>query len=288
LQRGSEINLLGEEIPGRRRTETTRILSLGANSRQSPQSTIISALLDFSLVDYDDEDQRPLLLKLSKQAVNFYKTKSLDEENLELIIESNAASIAEDIYSQILKHKKFSGDEYLLSDVKESRKYPVPHTIILTSGTKLVTLDSQVNTFNVKEHVYGPFNKGCHPMCRFDSSDEARFSYILDNDVSVIDWMRPAPTQFEGLYWRDEQGNAQHRYEPDFVVELEEEFVIVEVKPTSEIEFFHVQAKKMAVEKYCEVVNKNMDKAKVTKPWRYKIVPTEKISIRSTINNLLN
>lgn len=124
-------------------------------------------------------------------------------------------------------------------------------------------------------------------MYRFDSSDEARLAYLLDNDKSVEDWLRPAPNQFEGLYWRDTEGESHHRYEPDFVVEIKNEIVMIEVKPESEIQTPSVQAKKQTAEKYCEVVNKNIGKFGIIKPWKYVIIPTERITIQSTISGLL-
>jgi hypothetical protein len=103
----------------------------------------------------------------------------------------------------------------------------------------------------------------------------------------VKDWLRPAPNQFEGLFWRDEYGNSQHRYEPDFVVELANEIVMIEVKPNNEIETLDVQAKKKTAEKYCELVSKNIGKFGIMNPWRYVIIPTEKITLSSTITGLL-
>jgi hypothetical protein len=102
-----------------------------------------------------------------------------------------------------------------------------------------------------------------------------------------MDWLRPAPTQFEGLYWRDELGNSQHRYEPDFVVELENEVVMIEVKPGGEIENHDVKAKQKTADKYCEVISKNLGKFGIVKPWKYIIIPTDKITISSTITGLL-
>ena len=81
---------------------------------------------------------------------------------------------------------------------------------------------------------------------------------MLDRDNSVEDWLRPAPKQFEGLYWRDEQGDTNHRYEPDFVVELDNEIVMIEVKPEEKIQDADVQAKKATANHYCRLVNENI------------------------------
>lgn len=287
LQNNREKNLFGDDVPGRRMTEITKVKSFGAHTRQTPQSTIIAALLDFPLVDYDDPAQKPLLLKLADQAVAHYRKKAIDQDNLALIIESNARTIAEDIYKQILIHKELKSEGYLESDVRESKPYLEQYNISLTFGEKPVSLESQLNTFSAKL-VYGQFQKACHSIYRFESSDEVRLAYLLDRDKSVEDWLRPAPNQFEGLYWRDAEGESHHRYEPDFVVELINEIVLIEVKPKNEINTPSVQAKKQTAEKYCEIVNKNIGKFGIVKPWRYVMIPTERITIHSTIDGLLN
>jgi type III restriction enzyme len=286
LQSNNDKNLFDETIPGRRMTEVTRISSFGSHNRQTPQSTIIAALLDFPLVDYDDKNQKQLLLKLAEQAVTHYRKKAVNEDNLALIIESNARSIGEDIYKQILSHKELKSESYLESDIKEPKPYLEQYNISESMSEKVVSLDSQLNTFSAKM-LYGYFQKACHSKYRFDSSDEVRLAYLLDRDESVEDWLRPAPNQFEGLYWRDEQGESHHKYEPDFVVELEKEIVMIEVKPESEISSFEVQSKKQPAEKYCEIVNRNIGKYGIVKKWKYIIIPTEKITISSTIENLL-
>lgn len=286
LQNNREKDLFGEEVPGRRITEITRVTSFGNNKRQTPESTIIAALLDYPLTDYDDLSQRPLLLKLAAQATTHYRKKAVDEDNLALIIESNVRPIADDIYKQILLNKVLTSEGYLESDVRESKPYLEQYNISLSFGTRAVLLDSQIDTFSAKL-VYGPFQKACHSMYRFDSSDEVRLAYLLDRDNSVQDWLRPAPNQFDGLYWRDAEGESHHRYEPDFVVELEHEIIMIEVKPNAEIDTQSVQAKKQTAHKYCEIVNRNIGKYGIEKPWRYVILATDRITVRSTIEGLL-
>ena len=287
LQNNQEKNLFDEDIPGRRVTQITRVSSFGAHNRQTPQSTIIAALLDFPLVDYDDVSQKSLLLKLAEQAVIHYRKKAIDEDNLTLIVESNARSIAEDIYKQILTHKELKSESYLESDIQQPKAYLEQYNISESSGEKTVSLDSQLDRFSASM-LYSHFEKACHSKYRFDSSDEVRLAYLLDKDESVEDWLRPAPNQFEGLYWRDEEGEAHHRYEPDFVVEFAEEVVMIEVKPEAEINTPSVQAKKKTAEKYCEIVNRKIGTLGIRKKWRYVIIPTERITVSSTINSLLS
>ncbi|MBU1299692.1 MAG: DEAD/DEAH box helicase family protein [Bacteroidetes bacterium] len=286
LQGKEEKDLFGVVHSGQRETELTRVSSLGEGRAQSPESTILSALVEEPLVDYDDKNQTSLLLKLTKQAVDHYGSFTSDTNTLKMVVENNFRLIAKAIYDQILTHKEFKSESYLESGIREARPYLEQYNISRSLDEKPVTLESQVDRFS-REKIYTGFKKACHSMYKFDSSDEARMAYLLDKESSVEDWLRPAPNQFEGLYWRDEVGNSQHRYEPDFVVEFGDEIVMVEVKPSTEIKNTDVQAKKKTADKYCELVSKNLGKYGIVKTWRYAIVPTEKITLSSTVPMLL-
>ena len=203
-----------------------------------------------------------------------------------MVVENNFPQIAKEIYDQILAHKEFVSDRYLESGVREARPYLGQYNISRILDEKPVTLESQLDRFS-RDKIYNGFKKACHSMYRFDSSDEARMAYLLDNDSSVEDWLSPAPNQFEGLYWRDETGNSQHRYEPEFVVEFDEEIVMIEVKPGIEINNPDVQEKKKTAKKYCELVSINVGRYGIVKPWRYAIVATERITLSSTVSSLL-
>ena len=284
LQGSQEKDLFGNTQDGARETEITRVSSFGEGRKQSPENTIVSALIEQPLLDY--EEQKTLLLKLSGQAVTHYKSFVSDENALKMVVENNFRQIAKEIYDQILEHKEFISDGYLESGVREPKPYLEQYNLSLIQNEKPVTLESQLDRFS-RDKIYTGFSKACHSMYRFDSSDEVRMAYLLDKDPTVEDWLRPAPNQFEGLYWRDETGNSQHRYEPDFVVEFNHEIVMVEVKPSAEINTPNVQEKKNTAEKYCELVSKNIGSFGIVKPWRYAIVATDRITISSTIDGLL-
>jgi type III restriction enzyme len=285
LQASEETDLLGDARQSGHEMELTRVSGLGNGGRQSPENTIIAALTDFPLVDYDS-DQKPLLLKLAGQAAAHYRTYVSDEDALKTMIINNAHDIAGEIYEQILEHKRFIEDSYQDSGIAEPKPYLEQYNISFLLGEKPVALDSQLDRFP-RERIYTGFRKACHSMYRFDGSEEGRLAYLLDNDASVEDWLRPAPNQFEGLYWRDQTGDSQHRYEPDFVVEFEDEIVMIEVKPGQKIDDPDVQEKKRTAEKYCELVTKNVGNCGIVKPWRYVIVPTERITLSATVAGLL-
>ena len=258
----------------------TRMDNIGVGTNQSPENTIIAGLLDFPLVDYDE--QRDILLSLAREAVNYYRGFTKNEDHLREIIENNFHHIAGDIYTQIDEHTIIEWDCFIDSGLRSPLPYLLPYNISMEMGETEFSLASQVDSFS-RSKVYSSFMKACHKRYKFDSSDEARLAYLLDRDGSVEDWLRPAPNQFEWLFWRDTIGNTNHRYEPDFVVELDDEIIMIEVKPDGELMNTDVQAKKKSADAYCKIVNENIWSYGIVKPWRYIIIPTSRITVTSTI-----
>lgn len=62
---------------------------------------------------------------------------------------------------------------------------------------------------------------------------------------------------------------------------------MIEVKPEGDMQDPDIQEKKKTADKYCELVSKNVGKYGIVKSWRYVIIPTEKITVSSTIAALL-
>lgn len=234
---------------------------------------------------YNIQNQKPLLLKLANQAVNHYRKKAEDEKNLAMIVEHNIYSIADDIYKQISEKVELT-PLYLESKIGKPKPVLEQHNIT-TIAENYVSLQSQIDSFS-RNFIYQNFKKACHTEYRFGSSEEARFAYLLENDDAVKCWMKPAPKQFKGLFYKKESENIPSNYEPDFVVELANEIILVEVKPENEMRDLNVLAKKQTAEKYCELISQNIGQYGITKPWRYVIVPTNRISINSTIDVLLS
>ena len=168
--------------------------NIGVGTNQSPENTIIAGLLDFPLVDYDE--QKNILLPLAREAVNYYRGFTKNEDHLREIIENNFHHIAGDIYTQIDEHTIIEGDCFIDSGLRSPLPYLLPYNISMEMGETEFSLASQVDTFS-RSKVYSSFIKACHKRYKFDSSDEARLAYLLDRDSSVEDWLRPAPNQFE-------------------------------------------------------------------------------------------
>ena len=51
-------------------------------------------------------------------------------------------------------------------------------------------------TSNIPKYLFESFKKSAHERYRFDSKVEKDFATLLEEDPSVLKWLRPAKTQF--------------------------------------------------------------------------------------------
>ena len=152
-------------------------------------------------------------------------------------------------FSQILEHNsyKFVGDA--IYDFRET----------IEPASKIKTL------------VFTGFKKSYHPKYKFDSKTEKDFSIILEDDNSVIKWIRPASNQFNITY-----DNNKRNYEPDFVVETADTIYLVETKKETDIPTEEVQEKARAALKYCQTATEYTTN-NGGKPWKYILLPHDSV-----------
>ena len=133
----------------------------------------------------------------------------------------------------------------------------------------------------IPKYVFRGFEKSCHFEYKFDSKAEQDLAFVLENDKSVIKWLRPAPNQFH-IYWN----NNSKRYEPDFIVETESTIYMLEVKRSDQTEEQTVLAKKIAAERYCKYASE-YTAANQGKAWKYLILPHDEVSRTVNIDYLI-
>lgn len=129
-----------------------------------------------------------------------------------------------------------------------------------------------------KTCVHG-IKKGVFSSAKFDSLPELLLARVLEKDADVITWLRPGQNEFNITY------NRGRHYVPDFVVETEQYFYIVEVKGEDKLNDADVIAKEKQAVKYCEDVNTWSYKSH-KKEWRYVFIPSTKVQINSSFNTL--
>lgn len=103
---------------------------------------------------------------------------------------------------------------------------------------------------DMKRFIFVGFEKSCYNMAKFDSDPERRMAIILEQDPSVLLWMKPGPNQFK-IYDED---NAP--YQPDFVVETTTDKLIIETKRASEMSNPLVGRKADAAALWCHIANR--------------------------------
>lgn len=252
--------------------ETLKAKSSG--SYGNPIKNIISELINYSDVDYDDNAD--LLYHLANQAYNSIKDNIDKEDNISQAIFQFKSTIANKIYLQMKDNFTLSTPEHIAHKV-------LPFTgieqwnfsALINSGYKDYR-EVVIPTISVPKYVFRGFEKACHFEYKFDSKTEQDLAFVLENDKKVLKWLRPAVNQFR-IYW----DNNSKRYEPDFIIETADTIYMVEPKSSANMMDPDVLAKKAAAIKYCKYATE-FTSQNGGKPWKYLLVPHNEIS--RTIN----
>ena len=114
--------------------------------------------------------------------------------------------------------------------------------------------NEELRTYATRCHVQTknvPIQKCCFHFQRFDSDPERQLAVLVDSGVekTVHRWMKPAENQFQIEY------ETGRRYNPDFVVETDNEILIIEVKAKNEMSDSNVLAKARAARRWVYFAN---------------------------------
>jgi type III restriction enzyme len=205
----------------------------------------------------------------------------LNFEETEKVMRDRQRSLAEIIYTQMNQHFYKEETSYRASSMR-------PFTRIETGfGGKfksddLYDLRAYVAASEVKTKVFKGFKKACHTLYKFDSNTERIFAIVLENDASVLKWLRPSSKQFNIWYG---PGGASN-YEPDFIVETAETIYMVETKAANEINSDAVKEKAVAALEYCRAVTEwNAENG--GKPWEYVLLSHDEVRLQSSFTYLM-
>jgi type III restriction enzyme len=282
MSTGFDIRLLKEEIKVRGliddKTTTIGVIH-GAQHKETPVNQLISELINYPELDYD---QCPdLLHKLATQAIEKLSNDLSDSKELKTLIRQSKKIVAQRIWEQMKKHFKHSEPKYTKPNV-------LPFTNIEQWSFSALAKDGyrdfreSIPVRDATKFVFMGFEKSCHSQYKFDSNSEKVLAQILEEDITVIKWMRPSDKQFR-LYW----ANNSRQYHPDFVVERNESIYLVEVKAANQVDTGEVQDKKRAADMYCKYASEyNLENG--NKLWKYVIFPHDKLQLNFSFDLLLN
>ena len=257
-------------------TEIIKAQTSGVYGDSSSQ--IVSALLDYDEIDYDDNAE--LIYHLTEQALDAIKRQSKEDADISKIVYQFKKGIAKIIYDQMMDH-------FIVRSLGYTKPKVLPFTGIVQQhltevlGYGRMDFRDPIQPKFVTKFIYTGFLKSYYTECKFDSKTELDFANVLEADPKVTRWLRPASSQFN-IYW----SNGSRRYEPDFVVETDKVIYMVETKAAKDVTADDVQAKKRAAETYCENASE-YTKANGGKPWKYVLLAHDKVDRTSSFDYLV-
>lgn len=206
---------------------------------------IVRQLMDRNEIDYDAHAD--LLYKLADQVVNHLQTRWQDSATVENILVFYQKPLGEWIWAQMQQHVWTTPTDYQ-AKVTPGFDTLEPNHFSKAPDEEIQDFRSQVlNKSDVRKLIFTGFKRCCYPVQKFHSVDgELALARMLEQDQSVLKWMKPASGRFTIEY------QSGQRYEPDFVVETDECYLLMEPKRAIDMQIADVLAKKKAAQRWCE------------------------------------
>ncbi|MCF5164792.1 restriction endonuclease subunit R [Pseudomonas congelans] len=227
-------------------------------------------------VDYDQYAN--LLYKLAGQVIMHLQSYLSDDDAVENVLIYWQKQLSDFIWAQMQSHVVTTPTDYR-GKVTQGFDVLKPAAYTLPADAKPRHFRAPIIEKRlVRQMVFEGFQRCCYPYQKFDSVDgEWRLAQILEDDPQVIKWMKPAPGQF-----RIEYHNGRN-YEPDFIVETQGEYLMLEPKRADLIGLVDTQDKARAAERWCGYANEHA-KSNGGKFWSYLLVPDEEIKLGSSLS----
>ena len=263
------------------RTEQRYLISSseGGEREERLENYIVARLIDFDEVDYDTHAE--MLYDLAGQVVTRLRSYLSSDDDVHNVLVSRGKEMARAILVQMREHMWRTQSTYRAT-VHAAFTMLKPQAYD-GSGSDAVRdfRTPPPKLSEIKRYVFKGFTRGCYPFAKFDSDPERRLAVMLDDDPSVLNWMKPAPGQF-----RIEDADG-HPYQPDFVVETTTERLILEPKRRDLVADPDVERKTRAAVLWCHIATEHHAKEVGEKPWRYALIPDDQIQPSATLKGLL-
>jgi type III restriction enzyme len=244
----------------------------------SPEHVIVNELIDYPEVNYDA--QADLLFKLAGQAVEKFKTYLDEDTVVNNVVPCHKKEIGRYIYSQMKQH-------FYCERIGFEKPIVKPFTRIEEHNFSKDTKDSIHHytqtitpTRDIPRKIFTGFTKACHRFYKFESKPEKDFAVILEQDKSVLKWLRPAPNQFR-IYWR-----PTNQYHPDFVAESKDTIYLIETKREATIDTVEVEEKAQAALEYCRNATEFTTQHE-GKPWKYILIPANAVMTNMSFDTIV-
>ncbi len=250
----------------------------GVVHEERPEDYVVRALMDFDDISYDDHSE--LLYDLAGQMVAHLRSYLKDDEELTNVLQYHQRSIAQFVHAQMQEHywEKTVGYEANVSKGFETLR---PNSFAALAGQDVKQFRAPLDdALYIRGMLFGGFRRCLYPTQKFDSDPERRFVVMLEDTNGVLKWFKPASGQVRVFY------SDGRQYNPDFIVELDSEKLIAEVKRRSEMDDEEVLAKAEAASMWCHYATQH-ELEHGGKPWKYILIPHDAITASATLDRLV-
>lgn len=239
-----------------------------------PEKLLVDLIRARAEIDYEKAPEQ--IQKAVLQFLTYYRNKYTEKEVRNICV-GNAKDIARKISNQIVQHLGITYDGLVES---VSKIDVVKYGQILADCSNVTNINIAPATgVNIKTMAFDGMNKSLTSPIKFDSDAERKFALCCENSPEVICYIKPALNTFNIEY------NRGKRYNPDFIVETEETYYLVEVKARNRLNDSDVIAKKDRALQYCKVAS-DYNKSFGHKGFIYLFIPDDAIMISSSFNTL--
>jgi type III restriction enzyme len=253
-------------------------LGIGGIEEKRPENYIVSGLVDYNDISYDDHAD--LLYDLAAQTVKHFHSY-LSADDTVKVLRTHQRDIAAQIHSQMLKHfwEEASGYETKINAGFTELK-PSAYTV----GANDSVLDYRISPpdkSNMAKYLFGGFSHCLYSVEKFQSDSERRLAVILERERAK--WFKPRKGQFQLFYkW----GAEQPEYQPDFIAETKDCIYMLEPKSRAEVDDEEVKAKQSVATRWCASAT-DYSSSHSGKPWSYALIPHDVINDNMTIEGLV-
>lgn len=255
------------------------IIGIGRIIPDKLDKLLVNELMNFSEIDYDS--QTILLYKLANQAIDNFNAYLTNQEELINVVQYHKKEIAMFIFTQMKENFFYETPSYLEPKVYPFTGLKEHHFPKFISDDILDIKFTVQPTSSIPTKIFGGMKKSCHRLYKFDSKTEKDFAIILEEDNTVLKWLRPAKDQFN-IYWK----HNNRKYEPDFVAETNEAIYLIETKKEIDIDNIDVKEKAQAALQFCKHASNHTLKNN-GKEWKYILIPHNVVQLNMTFEYLV-
>ena len=172
---------------------------------------IVRGLIDKDDINYDEHAE--LLYKLAGQMVRHLQSYLQTPEDVLNVLQFYQTQLVTLIHAQMNQHYVEKATEYEVTVSKGFQTLTSSMAAMQTDQTILLFRAPVEESLLIRGMVFGGFSKCLYPAQKFDSDTERRFAIILEDETSVLKWLKPPKDVLRIYYYQEEA------YQPDFVVE---------------------------------------------------------------------